>query len=164
MIETKNLTKKFDSFTAVDSLDLRIETGEFFGLLGQRIKVSHPNELSSQEVSQYKSAKLIAEACMYISQNCSDPLTLESVSHTIGISKSYFAHLFNDYTKMPFIDFLTAERIKKSEGLFINSGQKIIDIAFECGFTSISSFNRAFKKIKGLSPTEFRKISIAETE
>ena len=34
MIETKNLKKKFDSFTAVDSLDLRIETGEFFGLLG----------------------------------------------------------------------------------------------------------------------------------
>ena len=34
MIETKNLTKKFDSFTAVDSLNLRIETGEFFGLLG----------------------------------------------------------------------------------------------------------------------------------
>lgn len=34
MIETKNLTKKFDDFTAVNSLDLRIETGEFFGLLG----------------------------------------------------------------------------------------------------------------------------------
>ena len=34
MIELKNLTKKFDDFTAVDSLNLRIETGEFFGLLG----------------------------------------------------------------------------------------------------------------------------------
>lgn len=34
MIETRNLTKTFDDFTAVDSLDLRIETGEFFGLLG----------------------------------------------------------------------------------------------------------------------------------
>ena len=34
MIETRNLTKKFDNFTAVDSLDLKIETGEFFGLLG----------------------------------------------------------------------------------------------------------------------------------
>ena len=33
MIETKNLTKTFDNFTAVDSLDLKIETGEFFGLL-----------------------------------------------------------------------------------------------------------------------------------
>lgn len=34
MIETRNLTKSFDNFTAVDSLDLKIETGEFFGLLG----------------------------------------------------------------------------------------------------------------------------------
>lgn len=34
MIEIKKLTKKFDNFTAVDSLDLKIETGEFFGLLG----------------------------------------------------------------------------------------------------------------------------------
>ena len=34
MIELKNLTKKFDTFTAVDHLNLMIETGEFFGLLG----------------------------------------------------------------------------------------------------------------------------------
>ena len=34
MIETKNLTKTFDNFTAVDSLNLKIEKGEFFGLLG----------------------------------------------------------------------------------------------------------------------------------
>ena len=34
MIETRNLTKTIDNFTAVDSLDLKIETGEFFGLLG----------------------------------------------------------------------------------------------------------------------------------
>ncbi len=34
MIELKNLTKKFDQFTAVDSVNMRIETGEFFGLLG----------------------------------------------------------------------------------------------------------------------------------
>ena len=35
MIETKNLTKTFDNFTAVDSLNLKIEKGEFFGLLGR---------------------------------------------------------------------------------------------------------------------------------
>lgn len=34
MIEIRNLTKKFDDFTAVDSLNLTIESGEFFGLLG----------------------------------------------------------------------------------------------------------------------------------
>lgn len=39
MIETRNLTKTFDNFTAVDSLDLKIETGEFFGLLGPTVPV-----------------------------------------------------------------------------------------------------------------------------
>ena len=154
----KSLFDLYDSKTSFCELMIGSKLLYFFGLLGQNIISSHQNELSSPEASQYKSAKLIAEACMYISQNCSNPLTLENVSHTIGISKSYFSHLFKDYTKMTFIDFLTAERIKKSESLFINSHQKIIDIAFECGFTSISSFNRAFKKIKGISPTEFRNI------
>ena len=37
MIETKNLTKTFDNFTAVDSLDLKIETGEFDGTDKRRI-------------------------------------------------------------------------------------------------------------------------------
>lgn len=45
MIETKNLTKKFDSFTAVDSLDLRIETGEFFRSAGtQRCRKDHHDQ------------------------------------------------------------------------------------------------------------------------
>lgn len=132
----------------------------FFYIYVQMILRNMPHEIGSHDIAQYKSAKLMTEACLYISQNCSDPLTLEGVAHQIGISKSYFSHLFKDYTKMTFVDFLTRERIKKSESLFLGSRKKIIDIAFECGFTSMSSFNRAFKKIKGLSPTEFREILI----
>ena len=48
MIETKNLTKTFDNFTAVDSLDLKIETGEFFGLLG-------PNGAETDRISSVRS-------------------------------------------------------------------------------------------------------------
>lgn len=164
ILEFKSLFDLNDSEIPFRELLISSKLLSFFGMLGQRILSAYPGELSSQETSQYKSARQIAEACIYISQNCSNPLTLENVSLSLGISKSYFAHLFKNYTKMTFIDFLTTERIKKSESLFINSQKKIIDIAFECGFTSISSFNRAFKKIKGISPTEFRKISIAETE
>ena len=44
MIETKNLTKKFDSFTAVDSLDLRIETGEFWSAGAQRCRKDYHDQ------------------------------------------------------------------------------------------------------------------------
>ena len=74
----------------------------------------------------------------------------------MAVSKSHFAHLFKNYTNMTFVDFLTTERIKVAESLFSNPKLHIIDIAFESGFSSISSFNRAFRKVKGCSPTEFR--------
>ena len=52
MIETRDLTKTFDNFTAVDSLNLKIEKGEFFGLLGPngagKRSEEHTSELQSR--------------------------------------------------------------------------------------------------------------------
>ena len=104
--------------------------------------------------------KLMAEACLYISHNCTQPLTLDDVAKKIGISKSYFSHLFKDYTQMTFVDYLTKERIRLAESMFMTENKKYIDIAFECGFNSVSSFNRSFKKVKGISPREFKNAMI----
>jgi AraC-like DNA-binding protein len=129
---------------------------EFFVKLGQYCVNAKKEEFSGDANTDYKSTKLITEACLYISQNCTKPLTLDDVSHHIGVSKSHFSHLFKKYTNMTFIDFLTTERIKRTEFLISNPKAHIIDIAFDSGFSSLSSFNRAFKKIKGIPPSEFR--------
>ncbi len=111
---------------------------------------------STDEINQ----KLMAEACLYIAENCMKALTLNDVAARIGISRSHFAHLFKNYTNMTFVDFLTVERVKLAETFFMNPSLRVTDIAFESGFSSISSFNRAFRKIKGCSPTEFRSTMI----
>ena len=87
-------------------------------------------------------------------------LSLNDVAAHVGVSRSHFAHLFKDYTNMTFVDFLTMERVKLAETFFMNPQLRMIDIAFESGFSSISSFNRAFRKIKGCSPSEFRSTMI----
>lgn len=128
----------------------------FFAKLGQYCVNAKKEEISDDANTDYKSTKLITEACLYISQNCTKPITLDDISHHIGVSKSHFSHLFKKYTNMTFIDFLTTERVKRTEFLISNPKAHIIDIAFDSGFSSLSSFNRAFKKIKGISPKEFR--------
>lgn len=128
----------------------------FFSHLGQyclQNEESNPKTCSNFHAN---STKLMAEACLYISENCRQDLTLEEVSHQLGISKSHFSHMFKHYTHTTFVDFLTGERIKHAETLFTDSSMRITDIAFESGFSSISSFNRAFKKIKGIAPSDFR--------
>ena len=128
----------------------------FFAKIGQYCVNAKKEEFSDDANTDYKSTKLITEACLYISQNCTKPITLDDISHHIGVSKSHFSHLFKKYTNMTFIDFLTTERVKRTEFLISNPKAHIIDIAFDSGFSSLSSFNRAFKKIKGISPKEFR--------
>ncbi len=118
------------------------------------------DEIIADEDAYHKSFKLMAEACLYISHNCTQPLTLDDVAKKIGISKSYFSHLFKDYTQMTFVDYLTKERIRLAESMFMTENKKYIDIAFECGFNSVSSFNRSFKKVKGISPREFKNAMI----
>jgi AraC-like DNA-binding protein len=154
------LIKKLPEFFYSDTLfnEVRIYSLllEFFAKLGQYCVNAKKEEFSDDAKTDYKSTKLITEACLYISQNCTKPLTLDDVSRHIGVSKSHFSHLFKKYTNMTFIDFLTTERIKRTEILISNPKAHIIDIAFDSGFSSLSSFNRAFKKTKGISPSEFR--------
>ncbi len=137
---------------------------KFFSLYGKWCMDNQIDKTDTDDESYIRSTKLMAEACLYISQNCTEPLSLESVARKIGISKSYFSHLFKDYTKTTFVDYLTKERIRRAEAMFMEPGMKFIDIAFECGFSSISSFNRTFKKIKGISPREFRNAMIRSVE
>ncbi len=129
---------------------------EFYCALGTFCLKHKNRKLRQNEQLNHNMSNLMVEACLYLSQNCTSAITLDDISRHIGLSKSHFEHMFKAYTNMTFIDYLTVERIKKAEGLIANPSMKITDIAFESGFSSVSSFNRAFKKIKQISPTEFR--------
>lgn len=133
---------------------------QMFILIGRISSITLLPAFSESEKTGDKNSSLITQACMFITENCSRPLTLESVSHQIGISKSHFSHLFKYYTNMTFVDYLTVERIRRAESFFPDPKMRIVDIAFEAGFSSISSFNRAFKKIKGCPPSTFRKTRV----
>lgn len=152
----KQLPELYYSDTLFNEVRIYSLLLNFFAKLGQYCINAKKEEISDDANTDYKSTKLITEACLYISQNCTKPITLDDISHHIGVSKSHFSHLFKKYTNMTFIDFLTTERVKRTEFLISNPKAHIIDIAFDSGFSSLSSFNRAFKKIKGISPKEFR--------
>ncbi len=129
---------------------------DFFAQLGEYLLDDEDGEIMEAAGKEQESLRLMAEACLYITDNCARPITLDSVAHYVGISKSHFSHLFKLYTNMTFVDYLTNERIRKAEGLSLDPSMTVTDITFEAGFSSISTFNRAFRKVKGVTPTEFR--------
>lgn len=94
--------------------------------------------------------------CDYISQNCTEELTLEDVAKIAGFSKFHFSRLFKQFTNVSFYQYLSQNRIYTAEKLLAHPEYSVTDVALKSGFTSLSSFIRMFKIVKGCTPSEFR--------
>ncbi|NLA85028.1 MAG: helix-turn-helix transcriptional regulator [Clostridiales bacterium] len=84
-----------------------------------------------------------------------------SLSYTAGIfniSVAYLSRLFKEYTGESFSSYLENVRINQAKKLLMDSRMNIRVIAEKVGYTSANSFTRAFKKINGITPTDYRQI------
>ena len=115
-------------------------------------------EMTSAEISLQtdQSYSTIAKAMSFIEAHLANPITLEEVAAASGYSRTYFSRLFKEIVGINFKDYLERERIELASDLLENEKMNITEISYAVGFNSFSSFWRAFKKLKGVSPREWR--------
>lgn len=94
----------------------------------------------------------------YIDTHYLDPITLDSVANSVGISRFYLSRNFRKLTNCGFCEYLNQKRINEAIILLAETDYSITDVALRSGFQSISSFNRIFKDCIGCSPKEYRNI------
>lgn len=105
---------------------------------------------------QKKYTELFLNICNYINEHYQENITLDEIAKLSGYSKYHFSRLFKQYTNFSFYKYLNTKKIENAEKLLINEELTITEVALQCGFTSLSSFIRMFKIIKGCTPTEFK--------
>ena len=93
----------------------------------------------------------------YIYFNVSGDITLRDISTEFNIKENQFNKLLMGYTGLGFKEFVNAIRIEKAIVLLNRIDMNITEIAFEIGYENIRTFNRAFLKMTGLSPSQYRK-------
>ena len=101
-------------------------------------------------------APAIGHARSYIHDHSGDGLSLGTVARIVNMSASYFSGKFKQATGMNFVEYVARTRIEKARNLLQNPHLRVSEIAFEVGFQSLSQFNRAFKKVTGQAPGEYR--------
>jgi AraC-like DNA-binding protein len=94
-----------------------------------------------------------------------DPdLTIRQMAEQINVSQKELSTLINHHMGKHFFDFINEYRIRKAMEILKDPAKKevtVLEILYEVGFNSKSSFNTAFKKHGGLTPVEFRKQSLS---
>lgn len=96
------------------------------------------------------------DVCNYINDHCTEDLTLEDVAARAGFSKYHFSRLFKQFANVSFYKYLNQKRIETAERLLVNPSMSVTDVSLSSGFSSLSSFIRMFKLIKGCTPSEYR--------
>jgi len=93
----------------------------------------------------------------YVSEHFSEPVSLDEIADYCGYSKYYFSHCIKEITGSSFLDFLMLYRLSMACVRLRNRDGSVTQIAFDCGFTNLRSFNRMFRKHYRVTPTEYRK-------
>jgi AraC-like DNA-binding protein len=92
----------------------------------------------------------------YIRENFNKPLTLLKVSRIVHMSPFSFSRYFKKNSGTGFVEYLNRVRMNKACHLLRETEYHINHIATECGFSSISNFNKQFRKAEGYSPKGYR--------
>ncbi|MDE6053085.1 MAG: response regulator [Lachnospiraceae bacterium] len=100
---------------------------------------------------------LVELAKEYVEEHYYENLMLADVAQKVGISAGYLSTLFQKQLSKGFIDYLNEVRIEYACTYLQQNYLKTYEIAYKVGFKDEKYFSKVFKKIKGQSPSEYRK-------
>ncbi len=103
----------------------------------------------------------VHEMISFIKEHYNQGITLDQIAASAGISKSGCNHLFKKYMKESPLRFLLRYRVEKGCRLLASTSMTVTEISAEVGLCTSSYFCETFKKIKGITPSEYRRINLA---
>ena len=97
----------------------------------------------------------VSQALAHIHAHSDKPVPMQELTAVAGVSRQYLAKIWKKQVGVPLNGYLNAIRIERAKALLDAGNRKIIDVAMDCGFGSLSQFNRAFLRATGVPPTRW---------
>lgn len=92
----------------------------------------------------------------YVNSNYNKEISLKDVANSVNLSYNYLSKIFKDEIGKSFIDYLTELRMEKSMKLLSKGNLSIKEICQQIGYNDPNYYCKAFKKLTGKTPTEYR--------
>lgn len=99
----------------------------------------------------------IKKSIEYIEDNLSNKIELKDIANNAFLSKYHFHRVFHAVVGEPVAEYIRKRRLMEAANELLNTDDKVVDIAFKYQFNSQEAFTKAFKRLYGLSPREFRR-------
>lgn len=99
----------------------------------------------------------INEALQFVEMNYSRKITIDMLSHYVGLNRSYLNSLFREALGKTLQQYLMEFRVRKACELLENNSLSIGDVSHSVGYPDQLLFSKVFKRIQGVTPSEYRR-------
>lgn len=101
-------------------------------------------------------SKYVEDALLFIHQHYREDINISTVAGALGISEGYLSRIFKKETAYTFTNYLIFYRIKQAMELLKDHRLKIYEVAYQVGYSDTAYFSAQFKKITGITPSEYQ--------
>lgn len=102
-------------------------------------------------------SKYVTEALCYIRRHYAESgVSVGSIAKSLGLSEGYLSHTFKKETGCTVLNYLTRFRIHKAAELLRDCRVKVYEVAQQVGYRDVAYFSATFKKLIGMSPSEYQ--------
>jgi AraC-like DNA-binding protein len=143
LLEKKDFEKVIGLFEILDILSKSKEI-EFITSDGYNAQLEHSETDRLSEV--YK----------YVQKNFKDNISLSTIANISNLTPQSFCRLFKKRTGKSFVEYLNEVRISAACRYLLDTDWTVSEVAYNCGYKTVSNFNKLFKSISGLSPKVYR--------
>ena len=108
-------------------------------------------------LAQGDKSKYVLQAMNYIAGHYSDAdISITTIADSLGVSEGHLSHVFKKETSYTVIAYLTQFRIRKAMELLRDCRCKVYEVAEQVGYRDVTYFSSTFKKVAGMSPSEYQ--------
>ncbi len=120
------------------------------------------NSQANQVTAEPKLRAEMEQAIRYFYEHYMEPIRIEQYARSHGMSVSWFLRCFKLYTRQSPMQYITSLRINNAANLLENTEYNVTEIAAMVGYENPLYFSRIFRKVRGVSPSQYRKRMLAE--
>ena len=131
---------------------------EEFGSCIDNLKISmYKNKTNTQVDSENREERIISSIMRYMQEHLSEEISLSVLADEFHLNPQYISQLFKNEIGVGFLAYLTNIRIEKAKKLLLSTALSVNEISSLAGYGDYRVFTKVFKKMEGVTPSQFRR-------
>lgn len=156
-----SIAAKLEKLARKKDFDIIVGLVEILSELSESKDISFINNEAYVPASEKSPKDRITHVLNYVKQNFKEDLTLSSIAKIANLTPQSFCRMFKTRIKKHFVEYLNEVRIANACRLLLETDESIAEVAYECGYKTVSNFNKQFKKINGVTPKDYKSINVS---